>query len=483
MKPQINLIIKSPLFKFTIINIIASILLYFVNKPFWFNENQILYIFSTMAQVTGGLFGLTLAAYTLIDDKLKKIGDKEDSADASKQVRLDSFENLKQISLLSIFCIALSMLVISTYRNYILEISIFFMLEATTLFILLLYRIYDFIKVANPNNIEKEKETSKQELEAAYKSPSTTTSKSLGSFITYYNLLEIALKDLAQKLISKSSSALSPQIIDALDILKDNEVISAKCYAQINDLRIYRNTLVHSIDNDKSVNGSLYEILEKTYNLFHPIVDAYNDNQTLDFALISALNQYIDTLPLTIDMTLFSFLIEHPSATLRDISGSLNIPPKSVHAKLEKLISYGLLTKHKSGRYTVWKPTRDYISNTFSFDYSNNNGEYVINNGTFKFTTKWDKSSDISIHAYSDASDIECIAVIKNPIDLVNITLNELSSLDYSSRCRNIKIGEIAVWKNKYGHYLLTLVKTIHDDSRGDKDDLLECEYRILING
>lgn len=55
-----------------IINIIITFVMHFIKIPFWLNENQLLYIFATIAQVTGGLFGLTLAAYTLIDDNLLK---------------------------------------------------------------------------------------------------------------------------------------------------------------------------------------------------------------------------------------------------------------------------------------------------------------------------------------------------------------------------------------------------------------------------
>ena len=44
-----------------IINFIISFITYFIDKPFWFNENQLLYIFATIAQITGSLLGLTLA--------------------------------------------------------------------------------------------------------------------------------------------------------------------------------------------------------------------------------------------------------------------------------------------------------------------------------------------------------------------------------------------------------------------------------------
>lgn len=32
---------------------------------------------------------------------------------------------------------------------------------------------------------------------------------------------------------------------------------------------------------------------------------------------------------------------------------------------------------------------------------------------------------------------------------------------DYSSRCRDIGIGDVAIWKKIHEHYLLTLVETV----------------------
>ena len=101
-----------------IVNFIISFITYFIDKPFWFNENQLLYIFATIAQITGSLLGLTLAAYTLIDDKFKKIGDSEESSlDYANQIRAENFDNLISISILSIFTIILSLLVLLIYRN------------------------------------------------------------------------------------------------------------------------------------------------------------------------------------------------------------------------------------------------------------------------------------------------------------------------------------------------------------------------------
>ena len=65
--------------------------------------------------------------------------------------------------------------------------------------------------------------------------------------------------------------------------------------------------------------------------------------------------------------------------------------------------------------------------------------------------------------------------------NIFSVSKEELFKLDYSSRCRDIRIGDIVVWKNIHGHYLLTCVKRIYDDTRGADKDFLECEYRIIL--
>lgn len=118
-----------------------------------------------------------------------------------------------------------------------------------------------------------------------------------------------------------------------------------------------------------------------------------------------------------------------------------------------------------------------YNSGNFVFDYSNNNGTYVIGQKERVFTTQWSKASNTSIHAYSDSADIDSIALMKNVTDLNSINLIDA---DFSSRCRTPQIGDAVVWKNVNGYYAVTKIISIKDDSRGDINDELECQYIIF---
>lgn len=112
-----------------------------------------------------------------------------------------------------------------------------------------------------------------------------------------------------------------------------------------------------------------------------------------------------------------------------------------------------------------------------SFDYSNNNGKFTIGSGDFAFDTEWSKASSVSIYAYNDASNIEKIALLKSSkID----TFKGTEGLNFTSRCRSPKIGDIIVWINKNGYTAITEITSIKDDSRNDDVDNLEFLYKIF---
>lgn len=56
------------------------------------SENQILYIYSSLAQVIGVLLGLTIAGYSVIDAKIQSIGTEDDTiTEYMENLRSDYF--------------------------------------------------------------------------------------------------------------------------------------------------------------------------------------------------------------------------------------------------------------------------------------------------------------------------------------------------------------------------------------------------------
>lgn len=130
---------------------------------------------------------------------------------------------------------------------------------------------------------------------------------------------------------------------------------------------------------------------------------------------------------------------------------------------------------------TITQKEKEYVNSNykgeFIFNYSNNNGEFIIGVEDYTFCTKWSKASNSSIHAYRDGKGIEAIALIKSIGDINVITEFEG---DFSSRTRTPQIGDAIVWKNENNHYAITKVIGIKDDSRGDENDELHCVFIIL---
>ena len=111
-----------------------------------------------------------------------------------------------------------------------------------------------------------------------------------------------------------------------------------------------------------------------------------------------------------------------------------------------------------------------------SFDYSNNNGTYTIGEGEYRFDTMWTKASNTSIHFYNDKPTIKNVRLVKDSDNLVDVIP---SKYDSSSRARTAEIGQIAVFENNNGKFLITKILDIKDDSRGDENDNLTFEYII----
>ena len=116
------------------------------------------------------------------------------------------------------------------------------------------------------------------------------------------------------------------------------------------------------------------------------------------------------------------------------------------------------------------------------FDYSNHNGRYVIGRGTLEFETKWSKASNTRIHVYNDPPSIYGIALGPREWTAIDQVLNA-RFLNYTSRSRKPRVGQIVVFRNREGFYAAVQVLGIKDDSRGDASDELRFRYAIQPDG
>lgn len=120
-------------------------------------------------------------------------------------------------------------------------------------------------------------------------------------------------------------------------------------------------------------------------------------------------------------------------------------------------------------------------SGIVSFDYSNNNGRYFIGQSELLFETAWSKASNTSIYILNDPPSIQSIALVKD-IDEIN-KIKDARIYDSSSRHRTIQLNQIAILQNKNGFFAGIKIKSLKDDTRGDKNDEIVFNYFIQTNG
>lgn len=115
-----------------------------------------------------------------------------------------------------------------------------------------------------------------------------------------------------------------------------------------------------------------------------------------------------------------------------------------------------------------------------TFDYSNNNGRYVVGAGDMTFETAWSRGGNASIHAYNDPPSIRTVALVVGATQIEDIV--DAASYDTSSRVRAPRLGEIVVWQNSSGYYLATRLERVMSRSHGAQRDEVVFTYVIAPN-
>ena len=245
---------------------------------FELNENQLLYLFSTMAQVTGGLFGLTLTAYIFFVDKFKESTRGDDVLyDATMSILDRYFCNLSWIGIMCGVVIFLCVFGIIDMHNWLI-IYPFVINQGVILFIFLMILILAFgIALLDPNKLDKEVKRLKNDVEKHYKSGASKEGD-FREFLKSYNLLEHLIINFAEACLSENKRFLydyKPQIIQSLKVLTKSEIINYVLVNEINELRMYRNALVHGIDF--SIAQEVCNRIQKIYVTLNNAFEIYQE--------------------------------------------------------------------------------------------------------------------------------------------------------------------------------------------------------------
>ncbi len=259
---------------FTVLSILTSLI--GIHSPWMYlNENQILYLFSTSAQVVSGIYGLTFAGFIFFRNELSREELEDDTlSDAVEGLKRRYFLLLIFITALVIFTVLLANLTISYEWTGHNEQSIIIINTSQSAFVASLFSIAYFIfDVASPKRIESISKKLQNKLD-----PSRKDEKgSLENFLRNYNEIELLLINNSaqyEKSIIASHQAKAPKRTSnsrLAEILFRQGRISQSLFEKLRELITLRNSIIHGADpivsreivqNSEDILQELTQVLE-----------------------------------------------------------------------------------------------------------------------------------------------------------------------------------------------------------------------------
>lgn len=117
------------------------------------------------------------------------------------------------------------------------------------------------------------------------------------------------------------------------------------------------------------------------------------------------------------------------------------------------------------------------MSGSVSFDFKNNSGQYLVGTGDYEFRTKWSECGGNTIYAYRD--NVKLIGYLSG---IHKIPLNsDFSEFDFTSRTREVRVGEVLIWLNHNGKFMATKITNVGVVSRGSERNSLSFDYYIYL--
>lgn len=218
---------------------------------FLLNENQILYLYSTSAQVLAAVYGLTLTGFIFFRNELSREEFEDETlTEAVESLKERYFKILLFITVFSVFTLLISNLVISYSVGKNGDFSIILMNVAQASFITNLLAISYFIfDVIAPQRIEKASKSLQKLLD-----PYTVEDKgSLEDFLKNYNTMEYILQKYGQAYQAELEEAKTAQRrrisnVRLAEFILRAERIDHDLFQDIKRLITLRNSIIHGAE-------------------------------------------------------------------------------------------------------------------------------------------------------------------------------------------------------------------------------------------
>lgn len=112
--------------------------------------------------------------------------------------------------------------------------------------------------------------------------------------------------------------------------------------------------------------------------------------------------------------------------------------------------------------------------------YADHDGRAVIGEGDTSFETRWSRGGSQSIYVLNDAPGIRGVAIAPDARSVEVVTETMAARLNYTSRHRSPRRGQIAVLENTAGRFLAAEIVDVRSAGHGDGEDRLVLRYAIL---
>jgi uncharacterized protein YutE (UPF0331/DUF86 family) len=247
------------------------------------NENQILYVFSTAAQVVAGIFGLVITGYIFLRSELDRQKQGDDTvAETIDRIKSEYFGLTIYICLVSVTTILLCLISISVEDPFPHNATAWLINTSLSLFCTnLLSFVYFIVDILNPRKIEEVSNSIKKELAGG---ESADDKGSLEAFLTTFNRIDQALDSYRKTHLSESKEQPEAHLGNrkVIEILFYNEVIDADTKDGLLKVVKFRNSLLHS--SDFHVNRRMVHIATKMHDKLTEALSTKLPQQPTDLA-------------------------------------------------------------------------------------------------------------------------------------------------------------------------------------------------------
>ncbi|MBF8802153.1 hypothetical protein [Pseudomonas asiatica] len=252
----------------------------------WFrlSENQIIYLYSTSAQVIAAVYGLTITGYLFFRSELLREAQNDDTrAKSIEKVEKRYLWQLIVITILVAITILLTNVVIAKQSSSSLITLTILLNSAQSSFAIAFVAISLFVlDVVTPHNVEAASQQIQNEIDPSH--GSDRAQGSLEEFIRTYNEIENLLKKasaifqplmLAMQTTSKLRRTPNARLAE---LLWRERKITHSLFVEIKELITLRNAIVHGAD--PVVSQELVERSKRVLQEFKEAIDKAEDENT-----------------------------------------------------------------------------------------------------------------------------------------------------------------------------------------------------------